>query len=156
MVFKKYGFTLLELLLVTIIILALVSISTPLFRNTYEDLKLTSTARDMASIIRLCYEKAVFERQPYRLKIDTDNNSYRIFTESEEDGEFKPLRDRWGRTFRTGNSIVISTEQEDIDFSPGGYTSSSYIYLTNREGNVATISIEANTGSAKIYDYKKE
>jgi len=151
---KSAGLTLLELLLVTVIILALVTISTPLFKRTFEDLRLTSCTKDMAEIMRFCQERAVFERTPYRISIDIANKGYKIYLYSDDDEEFRSIKGRWGKRFRVPDSIEIETEQESIDFSPDGTLTSTLIYLTNREEKIHTISTEGRSSFIKVYDYE--
>ena len=153
---SKRAFTLLELMLVAAIILALVALSTPLFRRTYEDLKLTTSAKNIAYTANFCRERAIFERRSYRFIIDIENNLYRIFVEDEEDNAFKPLREKWGRSFRIPKDIEVETNKTVIDFSPNGDTNSVIIYLTNKENKTCAVSIEADTGLIKVYDYIKE
>jgi type II secretory pathway pseudopilin PulG len=150
------GMTLVELMLVAAIILALVTISTPLFRRTYEDLKLSSSARGIANLIQFCQESSIMERKRFRLEIDRDKKSYRILVEDEEKREFSPLGSRWGRTFKIPADIEIETEIEELDFYPNGRVTPGLVYLTNKAGKSYTLSIEQNTGLVSVYDYKKE
>ena len=150
------AFTILELMLVTAIILALVALSTPIFKRTYEDLKLTTSAKNIASMANFCLERAVFERIDYRLVIDLDNNLYRAFVKNEEDDTFAPLKEKWGRSFRIPNGIEIKADKKVIDFLPDGDMNSVTIYLTNKESKTIVVSIEAGTGVIKVYDYIKE
>jgi len=153
---SKYAFTLLELTLVAAIILALVALSAPLFRRTYEDLKLTTSAKNIAYMANFCRERAIFERRGYRLIIDIDNNLYRISVEDEESNVFKPLREKWGRSFKIPNGIEVKADKTIIDFLPDGDTGSVTIYLTNKESKISAVSIGAGAGSIKVYDYIEE
>jgi len=150
------GFTLIELMLVTVIILALVSLSTPLFKRTFEDIKLETSAREMASVINFLHERAVFERTPYRLEIDTENSSYQALKKGEEENRFEALKERWGRVFKVPSGIEIESETDTIDFLPNGIATSALINLTNRDEKTKTISLKANTGSVSVYDNNKE
>ena len=155
---KKFvmGFTLIELMLVAVIILALVSISSPLFRRSFDDLKLSSTSRELVSILRLARERAVFERSYYRLYIDSDDNFYRMYTSSDSKDDFIILKERWGRKFKISKNITIDTEIDYIDFSPDGKSTGGIIYLENLNNNFNTIIVEESIGSIQLYDYKKE
>ena len=150
------GFTLLELMLVSVIVLAMVAVSTPLFKRTYEDLKLTSSAKEMAALIHFCRERAVFERRHYLFSLDTDKKTYRALVEDEEREEFLPLKSRWGRIFKLADDIAIETDVERIEFSAGGRPTPAVIYLTNNKDVTHTILVEKNTGRIRVYDYKKE
>ena len=143
-------------MLVAAIIFALVALSTPLFKRTYEDLRLTTSAKNIAYMALFCRERAVFERRDYRLIIDIDNNLYRISVKDEEDNTFKPLRERWGRPFSIPDGIEVKADKRIIDFPPDGDTDSVIIYFTNKENKTIAVSIKAGTGSIKVYDYIEE
>ena len=152
----RFGFTLLELVLVTAIILTLVALSTPFFRRTYEDLKLTSSAKTIAYTANFLRERAVFERRDYRLIIDVDNRLCRIYAEDEEDNTFRPLKERWGRSFKIPDGIEVKADRDTSDFSPDGNTDFAAVYLTNKENKTVLVSLEPGTGSIKVYDYIEE
>ena len=151
---NRPGFTLIELVLVTVIILAIVAISTPQFKRTYDDLKLTTSVKEMAAILRFLRERTVFERKNYTLVIDINNRSYRAFIK-DKDEELKTLKSKWGRNFKLSDNIDIETESEEIEFSPDGGATAALLYLTNKENSTQTIIIE-ETGHIRVYDYKKE
>jgi Tfp pilus assembly protein FimT len=143
-------------MLVAIIISALVLISTPLFKRTYEDLKLTAQSKDLAGMLEFCRQKAIFERRAYRLTLNKDKRYYQVLAEDEEGLRFRPPESRWGKPIRFTDGIDIRAEKEEIDFSPDGNAASLKIYLTNRQNKGYTISIEPDTGDIGLYDYKKE
>jgi len=153
---SRNGFTLLELMLVAVIILCLVALSTPLFKSTYDDIRLTSTSKEIAAILNFCRERAIFERRDYRFRIDPKERSYRILAEDQEENGFKPLKGRWGRIFRIPEMIGLEADTEEILFSPDGSTTPAMIYLSNSENRTCTITTEGSTGLIKVYDYKKE
>ncbi|NQT95822.1 MAG: prepilin-type N-terminal cleavage/methylation domain-containing protein [Candidatus Omnitrophica bacterium] len=150
------GFTLLELLLVAVIILALVTISTPLFKRTYEDLRLTSSAKDISVIMQFCRERAIFERIPYRFLLNIDKKNYKILRQEEDEDDFEAIQGRWGKTFKISEAIEIEADEEAIDFLPDGNITPALIYLTNRDEVTHTVSTESATGLIKVYDYKFE
>lgn len=153
---ERAGFTLLELMLVAVIILALVTVSTPLLKKTYEDLRFTSCAKEAAAVMRFCRERAIFERRIFRINIDSDNKTYQVLAEDEDKHKLAPLRSRWGRIFRLPDAINVEADEKEIDFFPDGTTTPTLVYLTNKEGEAFTISIEPETGFVRVYDYKKE
>ena len=148
---RQYGFTLIELTLVSVIILILITLSMPLFRRTYEDLKITSCAKDISQIIHFSRERAIFERRNYRIIIDTKSNTYQILVHDEEGDGFKPLADRWGRMFHIPKDIEIRTDIKQIDFLPGGVSDSAVIYII-RENRTYSIILDGSTGSIKVDD----
>lgn len=140
----------------TAIILTLVALSTPFFKRTYEDLKLSSSAKRIAYTANFLRERAVFERRYYRLVIDTENNLYKIYAEDKDENTFKPLKERWGRSFKIPYEIKVKTDTTAADFSPDGNADFTSIYLTNREGKTLAVSLEPGTGSVKVNDYIEE
>ena len=150
------GFTLLELMLVAVIILALVTVSTPLFKKTYEDLRLTSCAKEAAAVMRFCRERAIFERRIFRINIDSDKKTYQALAEEEDKQELVPLKSRWGRIFRLPDAIDVKAGEKEIDFFPDGTTTPALVYFTNKKGEGLTVSIEPDTGFVRVHDYKKE
>lgn len=152
---ERAGFTLLELTLVAVIILALVTISAPLFKRTYEDLRLTSSVKEIACVMQFCRERAVFERRNFRLNVNPDKKTYQVLAEDEDKGKLLPLRSRWGRVFRIPDSIDVEADKDTVDFFPNGTTTPILLYLTNKEGQVFTILIEQDIGLVRVYDYKK-
>ncbi|NQT90167.1 MAG: prepilin-type N-terminal cleavage/methylation domain-containing protein [Candidatus Omnitrophica bacterium] len=153
---ERAGFTLIELVLVAAIILVLTAVSTPLFKRTYEDLRLTSSAKELAAVMRFCHERAVFERRPFRLIIDETKRRYQVFSEDEGRNKFIPLKSRWGRSFRIPDDISIETEADEIDFSPNGNITAAPVYVSNKQGKTFTIVTERSTGFVRVYDSKKE
>jgi len=148
---KRSGFTLIEVTLVSVIILILITLSMPLFRRTYEDLKITSCTKDISQIIHFSRQRAIFERRNYRFVIDSDNNSYQILVQDEESDKFIPLADRWGRVYNVAKDIEIRTDKKQIDFSPSGVSDSAIIYII-RENKTYSIILDGSTGSIKIND----
>ena len=151
----RRAFTLIELILVCALMLVLVTVSTPGFKKTYDDLKFISAAKDLASIVHYCRQKAIMEREEVRLLINPQEGYYRVFAESDS-GVFEPIRGSWGRRFKVPRAVTIESIPETIDFMPNGNATQAEIYITNRKGITKTISIQERTGVAKIYDYRKE
>jgi prepilin-type N-terminal cleavage/methylation domain-containing protein len=152
---SKQGFTLLELIIVSVIILILITVSVPLYRRTYEGLKTTFYVKDITRMMNFCRERAVFERRHYRFVIDQEDNTYRILAEDEESGRFKPSEDRWGRVFKVPEDISIISAQQEINFMPSGVSDSAVIHITSKENKTHSISLDGSTGSIKYYDKTK-
>jgi Tfp pilus assembly protein FimT len=146
------AFTLLEVTLVSVIILALVALSMPIFRATYEDLKISSCAKDIARMMNFARERAIFERMDYRFVIDDINNTYQLFIQDEKDKGFRPLTERWGKAIKVPDGIDIESEVKYIDFSSNGVSDSAVINIANKENRVYSISLDGTSGSVKVDD----
>jgi prepilin-type N-terminal cleavage/methylation domain-containing protein len=150
--FTRQGFTLIELMLVSAIILALVGVSMPVFKKTYEDLIFTSYVKDMSYAINFCRERAVFERRQYRLLIDNEKNAYNILTKDEDDAGFIQAHNARGSVFKVPNGVQVKSDRQTIDFLPDGTMDSATIYITDKEDRIQGIRLDGNSGSVSIHD----
>jgi Tfp pilus assembly protein FimT len=149
------AFTLIEVTLVAVIILILITLSMPIFRRTYEDLRISSSAKDISQMINFARERAVFERINYRFIIDGTANTYQVLAQYEERGEFTPLKDRWGRVNKVPEDIDIKANIKSIDFSPSGVSGGAVIYITSNKGKAYSITLDGKKGTVKV-DEKTE
>jgi Tfp pilus assembly protein FimT len=151
---KQMGFTIIEVALVSVIILIVITLSMPIFRRTYEDLRISSSAKDIAQMINFARERAVFERINYRFIIDDTANTYQVLAQYEERGEFTPLKDRWGRINKVPEDINIKVDIKSIDFLPNGISGGSVIHLANGKGKIYSITLDGKRGTVKVDDKK--
>jgi Tfp pilus assembly protein FimT len=153
---KRIGFTLIEVTLVSVIILILITVSMPIFRRTYEDLKISSSANNIAHMINFARQRAIFERINYRFIIDDTNNTYQILAQYEDSPKFEPLKDRWGRISRVPQGIEIHTDIKSIDFSPSGISGHASIYLVSNQGKTYSVILDGKRGIVEVDDDQKE
>jgi Tfp pilus assembly protein FimT len=139
-------------MLVSIIILILAASSTPLFRKTYEDIKLDSYAKDMYRLIEFCRERAIFERTRYSLVIENEKNTYSIYVREDENGEPRPASGRWGHTLTAPKGVDITSDKKEIYFFPDGYTDSAIINIKGKGNRQQVIRLDGTSGAVKIYD----
>jgi len=98
---REDGFTLIELVLVVVILMVVVGISTPLFRNTYRELPLRESAHNISRLMAYARERSVAEGKKHRIQFDTVNRSYRLTAvEGGDEGQIsKRLQERMGKKF---------------------------------------------------------
>jgi prepilin-type N-terminal cleavage/methylation domain-containing protein len=149
----KKGFTLIELMLVSVIILVLAALSTPLFRKTYEDLRFTAYAKDMFYTIYFCRERSIFERKTYAMVIDDEKNTYNVFFQNQDSGEFEILRDRGRSVLQIPEGVDIKTDVVKIFFSPNGYMDSAIITISDKKNRIQQILLDGKAGSVIMSDY---
>ncbi|MDB4349329.1 GspH/FimT family pseudopilin [Omnitrophica bacterium] len=147
---NRAGFTLIELILLTVIIATLVAISTPLFRNTYSSLKLRDASFNLAKLINFAQEKAIIEGVPYKLILDTKDARY-YFTKLDEagSGEYKRLEDRLGRVFPLPQGAKLKASKKEIVFYPDGHSEKATITLSGK-GKRIKMSIRGKLGYVEI------
>jgi len=73
---SRRGFTFIELMVVIIIIAVLTSISAPLFKNTFAEIQLNQTLRQLQTFIGFLHQRSVIERKVIYLKVDNQQKQY--------------------------------------------------------------------------------
>lgn len=156
---KRKAFTLIELLIVSVIILTLISFSTPLFRKSFIDLELKEAVSNISKLMGLAQQRAIIERRGYRLLFDFEGRSYRL-SKVEGEGQnikFIDLADRFGRLFKIPESVDLKGNTKEIIFYPDGSCSAPgaerdviELKLTNKNENTIKISVIEATGNVVI------
>lgn len=137
---KRFGFTLIELILLTVIIATLVAISTPLFRKTFVSLQIKNASFNLAKLINFAQEKAVLESRSYKLVIDQDDSRYYFM--KEDDGavrKFVRLKDKIGRVFSLPKGIKLKSDKRQIIFYPDGHSEKATITLRDKHNKVKLV-----------------
>jgi prepilin-type N-terminal cleavage/methylation domain-containing protein len=146
----KKGFTLIELMLVTVIILVLVALSTPLFRKTYEDLRFTTYAKGLFHVLYYCRERSIFERKTHAIIIDNEKNTYDIFVQNPDSGEFEISADNRHSIFKIPKGVEIETDRKTILFHPDGYMDSAIITVMDKNNRIQRILLDGKAGSVTM------
>ena len=139
MFFKKQTFTLIEIILVTLLIAIIIGVSTPVFRNFFYGFQQTNFPVDLAKLIRYAQERAIVERIRYKLKVDFTNDKYWLEAGNE------PVSGRFGNKFVIPQGITIEFENTDssfMSFYPDGRTDQKFIYITGVKGARYTLTTE--------------
>lgn len=146
------GLTLVELLIVIVIVSILLSVSVPLFRNTFLGLQLNETANNIASAVRYCYASSVAESIVYMLSFDFQQNIYYISKQDASTEEFHRVSGRFGKTVKIPTEIKIEGETEDVYFYPDGKIDKVELVLKT---NVTAFKIETgNAGVVRVSRYE--
>lgn len=132
------GFTLIELILLTIIITTLVAISTPRFRNTFTSLKLKETSYNLAKLINFVQERAIVEGVPYKLVLDTNEGRYYFmkFDDTKEKGGYVRLEDKFGKIFTLPKGTTLRANKSEVYFYPDGRSQNVTITLSNKDKHI--------------------
>lgn len=145
------GFTLVELVLVTMIILVLAGLSTPLFRGPFRNIQLKNTCGKVQQLIRYLRARSIAERTICRMNFDFEQG---LIWPTEEDetaaGEFKRIKKSWARTYQIAEGISIQGETNFITFYPDGKTEQVQITLSDSQGKTYTLTTQKGMGFVKI------
>ena len=123
------GFTLIELAFTAILIVILILISTATFRRTLSNLSLKDTAFTISNLIAYAQEKAIIERQNFKLKLNFEKRTYRLMEAASP--EDKEIRGRFGRAFTLPRGISFQSARNEIIFYPDGTANKADIYVYN-------------------------
>jgi len=147
------AFTLVELLLVIVVISVLAGISVPRFRRTYSDIRLASSAQDLASLMKYAQERAIMDGISFKIEFDISGKEYRLLRETEPfSGVYEREKGIHGRAKHIPSDISFDVSAGETVFLPDGRTYPVKIYLKNRNGKKKVLSTERAGGRIRIYD----
>lgn len=172
------GFTLIELIIVASIIVVLVAMSTPRFRNTFRDLRLKDTAYNISKLIKYGQERAIIEERKYKLIFNFDKRLYCLFVETEEgagrelpqedestpsaegapslDKSWKKAAGRFGGYFYLPEGIRFKALKDTIIFLPNGRCDKISLYLVNEKNKVIEIKTNGRAAYVEISEVKEK
>lgn len=142
---NEYGFTLLELILVMLIISTLLAVASPSLQGFFSSRKTNDAASNILSLMKLAGTQAVTEGRIYRLNLDPEKRSY--WLTAVEEGVFSELHTEFGRVFILPEDTSIELEKEAenssqekyVQFYPEGWAQPGLIRLTDRRGDIVEI-----------------
>ena len=145
---SRAGFTLIELTLVAVIILALVGLSVPLFRKTFSDLSAKDAAFTISKLISYAQEKSVIDRENYKMTFNFTANQYQLFESKQAADKFiyTKVNNRFGRVFTLPQGLSFKDPlgeqahqkdeeyKKDIVFYLDGHCDSLVIEILDKSG----------------------
>jgi general secretion pathway protein H len=163
---RREGFSLIELIIVLVILSVITALVAPRLTQSLSRMNVESTARRVASALRLARSLAVTEKIPYLAEFDMDADTLSVFsyqrTPEEEDSpesEDTPTVTQRAYALTDGvrlkegvalNEETVTTGAFQISFFPSGGTSGGEVVLGDNEGRSFSISVDRITGSVKI------
>lgn len=164
---SRWGFTLLELLVVLVIISLMSALVAPKITGTMVNLKLKTVSKKVSAALRYARSNAASEKRTYAAAFDFDNNRLSIFTSpidaGENDKESAKDEREWApgpKVYDFPNGIrmekgVAGNEEVDsglfqILFFPNGSSSGGDMILANDRGRWYKISVDFVTGVVRL------
>lgn len=142
---SKYGYTLVELLVVLALFAIILSIGMPNIKvifKTRERVELAQFKRD----IIFARNSAIVENCNYNLYLYPDENRYQIIKISKNITTIKDI------TLSNGVLIKGNNFNNSVTFSPtGAPNKAGTIFLTNKKNQNIEITIEVATGKVNLY-----
>lgn len=168
MTLKNSAFTLIELTLVTVIILVLVGLSIPLFRNTFSALSAKDAAFNISKLANYAQEKAIIDKNSYSIIFDFNRRQYQLFglKRSGEKLSYAQVPGRFGRAFSLPQGIYFYDPKSDVTLQPGeeykkqalfypdGRSDELSIDIIDRKGNGYSITLKGFGSPAQIKEVR--
>ena len=166
---KQSAFTLIELTLVTVIILALVALSIPLIKKASLNLAAKDTVFTISKFVSYAQEKAVIDRKNYKVVFDFNARQYQIFESGmSPDGiVYQKIRGRFGKVWtlpqgllfrdpKSGEAQPSSEIKKQSVFYPDGRSDELLIEVVNRAGSGYSIALNGFGGTVRIKEVTGE
>lgn len=169
----RRGVTFLELTVVLVIMSVMFGIALPTMRGTLQKRRLPAAARDLAATARLGRMQAVLRGHPTQLRIQFEEDLYRLEID-EESGERRSRQSqrrtsRLERVHTLGDKpgeiyfhqVETSAESDDggdvmlVRFYPNGSASPTRLVLADLDGRALELEIAAATGAIRVLDAPK-
>ncbi len=125
----SYGFTLLEILLVVVIVSIIVTLATPRFQKTFTTIQLANTTQDMAQLMRFLRMKAISEKNTFQLKVDFQNRKYYVKVAG------NVQKTAYETSHVIPKDINIAVTQDSINFYPDGTMDEASFFLFRSDGD---------------------
>ena len=164
------GFTLIELTLVTVIILALVGLSIPLFKKTFLDLSAKDAAFNISKLVSYAQEKAVIDRKNYKVIFDFNRRQYQL-SESAQSADglvYRKGQGRFGKVFALPQGLFFYDPKTDITqkkdeeykkqviFYPDGHCDELLLNIVDKRGNGYSITLKGFGSLARVKEVTRE
>lgn len=134
------GFTLIELALVAVIILAIITLSTPLFRRTIAELSIRDASYNISKLINYAQERAIIDNtKNFKVRFYLKNKQYKFVEIGTDPVTKSPVEikvaGKFGKLFTLPKGITFTRDEKpgaqnvDIAFYPDGHCTKADIYL---------------------------
>lgn len=141
----KYGYTLLELMVVLALFAILFSMAIPSIRSVFINLEKRELMTFRRDII-FARNSAIVENTNYTLNINRSKNSYQIIRHGSKSETIRNVQ------FENGIRILSNNFSSSLSFTPSGAPSKAgEIKLTNKKGENIKITITPATGKVNLY-----
>ena len=146
------GFTLLEILLVTVILATLVSIVTPRFRNSFDALQFKNFVLDLSATLHYAQDKAILEKDTCRASFTENPAGYRLEkavgakSKDGKDVDFHAIRDRAGHFKPLPQNISATIDESKIFLYPDGSVTDAHWVFKNPSGRKMGLRVMAESG----------
>ena len=153
---RARGFTLLEILIVTILIALVASIGIPRFLGSIEKARVRSTAGKIANVMRIARLKAISEKQIVTVEADTKSRTVRaVYGGDGNERAAEPVRIPDSIRLLTGRRGIFYSRPMSFEFNPTGGATGGDLYILPagakpRDGEGYVIRLKPLSGSSIV------
>ncbi len=147
---KPYGFTLLELILVMLILSTVLALAGPSLRGFFASRKTQDAAAQILALTQWARSRAISDGDTVRLNFDERENSYWLTIQ--RGGDYERLKTEIGRTFFLPqgtefkwDGIEENGDEAHIAFDPQATVTAGTVQLIDRRGYVVQLVCESPT-----------
>ena len=150
----RLGFTLLEILLVTVILSILISMVTVQFHRTFDNLQYRNFVLDTFTVLRYAHDKAILEKDVYALRYTENPAGYRLekSTGEKRDGklEFQRIKDRTGNFHPLPKNTRAKVDPPLIVFQTDGSATDARWVFTDFKGHTTALRVRPEVGEVAM------
>lgn len=160
---NPFGFTLVELAVVTLLVALLTAVTVPLLGSGRRG-ELHTTARHVAGMTRYYFQEAALTGREHRLQFDLGRQAFAV-KRLEENGELVPVTGI-GREKRPAGEVRItdvtitgrgsSSGTATVRILPVGWLEETVVHLEDRNGRQLTVRLMPLTGCSETYEGYRE
>ena len=152
------GFTLLELLVVTLILTVLVGLSVPQFGRTFRHLQLQVFASDVATLFTYASRRAVTRGEVLRIQFDVKGRRYWLASAQEAsptqdaspEEKFERVSGTFGRVASAPGSISFTPSAREVTFYPDGRADRFEMLIVDDSHAGYRLVTDVRTGRVKL------
>ncbi|MDP3729997.1 MAG: prepilin-type N-terminal cleavage/methylation domain-containing protein [Candidatus Omnitrophota bacterium] len=154
---QNNGFTLIELTLVTLLVLVIAGLSTPLFKKTLSNLSARNASFNICKLVNYAQEMAVLERKNYKIAFDFKKGRYQLLQLSPlaKPSVYVKTAGRFGKLFGLGQGLNLSGSKSGIIFYPDGHCDEARINVLTKLGGYS-IMVKGFGNTAEVKEVKVE
>lgn len=153
------GFTLLEILLVTLVLVVIAGMTVPNFSPVWKRMLLKRDVQDMAYLIRYAQSRAITQGVAHRINFEQESGRYWLMEERPLDD--KDSQDAWervtgqyGRTRQLGAGVLTESSQDAVDLFSDGTISPLELRVCS--GKICyLISTIGQRGRVHVYEWEQ-
>lgn len=161
------GFTLYEIAIVLVVILAISSIVVPSVAGFLPSVRVRKAGDELIAAFSKARADAVLTSRRFRVVFTKEPPAYRLEFEPDpmnEPATFRRLPGDWGAKteFPEGVAVALegaevdeSTSEEYLEFSPDGTAPEARVVLSHESGDVVTLEVDPADGRARVVEEEK-